>query len=77
MHTNHMHLSGGGDTTIVALDRGIATSKLRPYLVSVIGSKNMSKFHGYVNNLPALKNVSIYTYWYIYFALVHTQAHIY
>ena len=66
--------SGGGDTTIIALDRGIATSKLRPYLVNVIGSNNMSKFHGYVNNLPALKNVSIYIYLYIHFAYTHARA---
>jgi len=34
--------SGGGDTIIIPIDRGTATSKLRPFLSSIVGAKNMS-----------------------------------
>ena len=52
--------SGGGDTIIIPIDRGTATSKLRPFLSSIIGAKNMSKLNGFVNNLPSVKNVSLH-----------------
>ena len=56
--------SGGGDTIIIPIDRGTATSKLRPFLSSIVGAKNMSKLNGFVNNLPSVKNVSLHIYIY-------------
>ena len=49
---------GGGSTTVIAIDRGTATSKLRPYLINAFGTKNMSKVTGFVNKLPPLKKLT-------------------